>query len=93
MLDTVNAILKNLTNNQKKIIYALKDRAKTADELRAELGMSTSTLFSEIHRLSLKRDVQRMRGKGVTKPVVLKTDDKPSKYLLSTEWRLGLVKE
>jgi len=34
-----------------------------------------------------------MRGKGVTKPVVLKTDDKPAKYLLSTEWRLGLVKE
>jgi energy-coupling factor transporter ATP-binding protein EcfA2 len=89
----VNAILKDLTINQKKIIYALKDRAKTADELMAELGLSKSTLFTEIHRLSLKRDVQRMRGKGVTKPVVLKTDDKPAKYLLSTEWRLGLVKE
>ena len=59
----------------------------------AELGLSKSAIFTEIYRLSLKRDVQRMRSKGVTKPVVLKTDGKPAKYLLSTEWRLGLVKE
>jgi hypothetical protein len=59
----------------------------------AELGLSTSTLFSELYRLSLKRDAQRMRGREITKPVMLKTDDKHAKYLLSTEWRLGLMNE
>jgi hypothetical protein len=36
---------------------------------------------------------RRMRKKGITKPVILKSSERPAKYSLSAEWRLGLVKE
>lgn len=37
--------------------------------------------------------VERMRKKGITKPVILKSSERPAKYSLSSEWKLGLVKE
>jgi len=36
---------------------------------------------------------ERMRKKGVTKPMISKSSERSANYSLSAEWRMGLVKE
>jgi DNA-binding CsgD family transcriptional regulator len=82
-----------LSDKQRKIVLALKNGAKTSEDLAAELNITNNALFTDLYRLMLKRDHERMRKKGVTKPVILKSSDTPHKYSLSAEWKLGMVEE
>jgi len=83
----------NLTPTQQKIVRALRKSAMTSEELCKELGVKYGVVYPEIYRLMLMRDTERMRKKGIEKPILSKTKDKPAKYILDAEWRLGLVKE
>jgi hypothetical protein len=83
----------NLTDTQKKIVTALRQNPMTADELCKSFGVEYGSVFPELYRLMLLRDPERMKNKGIKKPVLTKTKDKPAKYILDTEWKLALVKE
>ncbi len=83
----------NLTDTQKKIVIALKQTPLTAEELCKILGVKYGSIFPELYRLMLLRDADRMKKKGITRPILSKTTDSPAKYILDVEWKMGLVKE
>ena len=83
----------NLTTNQKKIVNALRENPMTADELCKSLGLEYGSIFPELYRLMLLRDASRMKNKGIKKPILTKTKEKPAKYILDASWKLGMVKE
>lgn len=86
-------IFKELTDNQQRIIRALENGSMNMVDLREKLGLTTEAISTELYRLMLMRDTERMRKKGIKTPILSKTKDKPAKYILDAEWRLGLVKE
>lgn len=86
-------LFKNLTPTQRKIVDALRKSDMTAEELCRELGVNYGVVFPELYRLMLIRDADRMKRKGIKKPILSKTKEKPYRYMLDTAWRLGSVKE
>ncbi|MBU1911716.1 hypothetical protein KKG16_04875, partial [Patescibacteria group bacterium] len=64
----------------------------TSSDLCKVLGIENTSLFTDIYRLMLVRDVDRMNKKGISRPILSKTDDKPAKYILDPEWRMALVR-
>jgi hypothetical protein len=83
----------NLTGTQKKIVSALRENPMTAGEFCKFLGVEYGSVFPEFYHLMLLRDADRMKNKGIKKPILFRTKDKPAKYVLDPEWRLGMVKE
>lgn len=86
-------IFKELTDNQQRIIRALENNSMNMVDLKEKLDLSTEAISTELYRLMLMRDQKRMRNKGMDAPAIVRTKEKPYTYSLSSEWRMGLVKE
>jgi hypothetical protein len=83
----------NLTDTQKRIVKALKGGPMTSAQLCKSMGVENTSLFTDLYRLMLIRDVERMKNKGIKKPVITRNDDKPAKFILDDAWKLALVRE
>ncbi len=83
----------NLTDSQQKIVRALSKNPLTAEELCKSLDVEYGSIFPQLYRLMLQKDVDMMKRKGISRPILTKTKEKPARYILDAEWKLGLVKE